>query len=266
MFGVGSKVVHPAYGAGIIHGIQRKRIGDHSQRYYVIDVPTRSLQVMVPVTRAEEIGLREVAKARHLRRTLSSVLRSTRSEDIEPDYRTRQAAFAEQIKSGSFRTVARVVGRLCLLGAKRPLGMSDARIYDQGKRFLAGELALATGQDGEAALSELDHDLAELVQANDLLQELQQDYQRAQDVIADQDLAEIVANTEQLATASEGDLVNAVAELAACVQALDNRPDVQRLLGHAQAALAQHLARHSGSSPEEALQEIEAALAAKEQA
>lgn len=261
MFAVGSKVVHPAYGAGTIYGIQHKRIGDHSQRYYVIDVPTRSLRVMVPVTRAEEIGLREVASAGQLRRVLGSVLRGTRSHEIEPDYRARQAAFAEQIKSGSFRIVARAVGRLCLLGAKRPLGVGDAQLYDQGKRILAGELALATGQEDDAALAELDRDLGELVQADELLRRLQEAHQRAHESIAAGDLAEIVIRTEQLTRAEESDLVNAVAELAACAEALDDRPDVQHLLGHAQAALARHLARHSSSSSEQALQEIEAALA-----
>jgi len=266
MFAVGSKVVHPAYGAGTIYGIQYKRIGDHSQRYYVIDMPTRSLQVMVPVTRAEEIGLREVASAGQLRRVLGAVLRSTRSQDIESDYRARQAAFAEQIKSGSFRTVARAVGRLCLLGAKRPLGVSDARLYDQGKRILAEELALATGQEDDAALAELDRDLGELVQADELLRRLQEAHQHAQEAIAAGDLEEIVIQTKRLAVAEEADLVNAVAELAACAEAHGGRTDVQRLLGHAKAALAQRLAGHSGSSLEEALQEIEVALTIEEQA
>jgi CarD family transcriptional regulator len=262
MFVIGSKVVHPAYGAGTIRSIQQKRIGDHTQRYYVIDVPTRSLQVMVPVTRAAAMGLREVASAGQLRRALGSVLRNTRRRDIESDYRVRQSAFTEQIKSGSFRTVARVVGRLCLLRARRPLGVNDARFYDQGKRLLAGELALATGQDSDAMLKELDHDLGELVQADELLQGLREACQQARQEIVAGDLSAIVLNTPMLLTAEEDDLVTAVAGLAACADAQPSRPDVDRLLGHAKAALAAHLARHSGCSSQDALKEIEAALAA----
>ena len=58
MFSVGDKVIHPAYGAGVIAEINEKQVGEQQCTYYIIELLTQPGTLMVPVDRAEVLGLR----------------------------------------------------------------------------------------------------------------------------------------------------------------------------------------------------------------
>ncbi|MCD6302499.1 MAG: hypothetical protein J7M15_03115 [Anaerolineae bacterium] len=152
MFAVGSKVVHPCYGAGTVVHVQEKSIGNNTRRYYVIDAVCKSMQVMVPVKRAADVGLREVGRQQHLIAVLKSCAVPPGDSEIESDLRVRQASMRDQLKSGSFHSVAEVVRKLFFLSEKRPLGTVDRQLFDRGKDFLASELALATDRDLDEAM------------------------------------------------------------------------------------------------------------------
>lgn len=152
MFAVGSKVVHPCYGAGTVVHVQKKSIGDNARRYYVIEAVCKSMQVMVPVNRATDLGLREVGRQQQLMAVLQSCAVPPEDDEIESDLRARQAAMRDQLKSGSFGSVADVVRKLFFLSEKRPLGTVDRQLFDRGKDLLASELALATDCDLEDAM------------------------------------------------------------------------------------------------------------------
>ena len=49
---------------------------------------------------------------------------------------------------------------LYFLNARRPLGTVDRQLLDQGREFLAGELALAVGQEIDEAMQTVQQHLA----------------------------------------------------------------------------------------------------------
>ena len=154
-YSVGSKVVHPSYGAGTIVDILAKTIGDTTHDYFVVDTAIHSMQVMVPIHRASDLGLRSVRSVTDLRTELaSSDVYDT--EGTRVDLRTRQADMRNCLKSGSFGQVAEIVRCLCMMNRRRPLGTIDRQLFDQGKQFLAGELALALDADTGTAMEELE--------------------------------------------------------------------------------------------------------------
>ena len=59
VFNVGDKVIHPSYGAGTILEINEKQVGEQQCTYYIIDLLTQAGTLMVPVSRADELGLRQ---------------------------------------------------------------------------------------------------------------------------------------------------------------------------------------------------------------
>ena len=60
-FEIGSPIVHPIHGAGVLKDITKRQVGGKQMEYYVIDFPYTSLgQVMVPVSMAEKVGLRSI--------------------------------------------------------------------------------------------------------------------------------------------------------------------------------------------------------------
>ncbi|MBC7234431.1 MAG: hypothetical protein H5T69_01210 [Chloroflexi bacterium] len=160
---VGSKVVHPCYGAGVITRIQEKSIGQATSTYYVIKTACRSMQVMVPVDRADSVGLRGVGEPSRLRSMLALCAHAPRDHEIEKDLRTRQNDMREQLKSGQFADAVAVARILFFLNHRRPLGTIDRQLLEQGKDLLAGELALAEDIDFGRARQEIESLLLQMV-------------------------------------------------------------------------------------------------------
>jgi CarD family transcriptional regulator len=159
---VGSKVVHPCYGAGTVLRIQKKSIGDATSTYYVIRTTCRSMQVMVAVNRAESAGLRGVGEPARLRNMLSLCSQPPHENEIERDLRARQNDMREQLKSGQFSTVVSVARILYYLNQRRPLGTIDRQLLEQGKDFLAAELALASDIEFARARQEVESMLLQM--------------------------------------------------------------------------------------------------------
>lgn len=165
VYPVGTKIVHPSYGAGTVVEVQEKSIGDMRQEYYVIDtVPSpRAMQVMVPVSKAEEIGLRKVGRLQELREMLSSLPEPLSDEEVENDFRSRKSMLQDLLKSGTFTDVAEAVYILRSMTTWRRLCMTDRKMFDKGKEMLAAELALASGQDLGDAMAEVEGCLKQMV-------------------------------------------------------------------------------------------------------
>ena len=59
MFNVGDKIVYPMHGAGTIISIEEKNILGETESYYTLEMPG-SVKVMVPTSKAEDIGVRSI--------------------------------------------------------------------------------------------------------------------------------------------------------------------------------------------------------------
>ncbi len=160
---VGSKVVHPCYGAGTIVKIQNKEVDAAVRSYYVISTISRPMQLMVAVDNADSAGLRKVGQETNLRQTLSVGAVRPADNEIPTDLRARQTEMREWLKSGAFDKVVEVVRRLFFLNARRPLGSVDRQMLDQGRELLAGELALSCDTKLNEAMHEIDGVLATML-------------------------------------------------------------------------------------------------------
>ena len=162
-YSVGSRVVHPCYGAGTIVRIQDKSIGDASHPYYVISTVFKSMEIMVPVHRADKVGLRSIGNETELRHALVNCGQLPREDAIGKDLRARQADMRERLKSGKFAVVSDVTRLLFFMNSRRPLGTVDRQLFEQGKEFLAGELSLAASMDMERAMQQVESSLVQML-------------------------------------------------------------------------------------------------------
>lgn len=154
MFEVGDKVVHPTHGAGVVASIEERQLVDEFHTYYVINLAASDMTLMVPVRTAEQIGLRPVARPAQVAaiyETLSSI-----PQELVNDFKQRQAALAEQLKSGDILDVARVVRDLHWRNAEHPLSPTESRQLDSAKQQLASELSLAEDIEVEKAMARID--------------------------------------------------------------------------------------------------------------
>jgi CarD family transcriptional regulator len=140
MFDIGDKVVHPTHGAGQVKGIKEQDLLEQYQRYYVIDLAVDSRTLMIPVSNAEEIGLRSISREA----VLSKVWRilSRTGEALSDDYKKRQERIQEKLKTGEVIKIAEVVRDLSTLKREEHLTSFDTKLLERAQQFLASEVAL----------------------------------------------------------------------------------------------------------------------------
>jgi CarD family transcriptional regulator len=154
MFKVGDKVVHPAHGAGVIAAVEQKDVLDDFNRYYVIDLAAQDMKLMVPVRMADEIGLRKVATKKGSREILGLV--GSDPDELPDDFKKRQAEIHERLREGSAESLATVVRDMAHRSHSKMYSPTEARLFDQARTMLGGEIALALGMDVPKALERID--------------------------------------------------------------------------------------------------------------
>jgi CarD family transcriptional regulator len=143
MFDIGDKVVHPTHGAGQVTGVKEQDLVEPYQRYYVIDLAVDDRTLMIPVSNAEEIGLRSISREAALSRVWRTL--SGTGESLSGDYKKRQKRIQKKLKTGDVIKVAEVIRDLSTLKREDHLTSFDTRLLDRAQQFLACEVALVEG-------------------------------------------------------------------------------------------------------------------------
>jgi len=149
MFDVGDKVVHPNHGAGQVTGIKEQDLLEQYHRYYVIDLTVDDRTLMIPVSKAKEIGLRSISQEAVLSQVWHTL--GAAAKTLLDDYKKRQARIEEKLKTGEAIKVAEVIRDLSARKREDRLTSFDTRLLERAEQFLAGEVALVEEvQVGEA--------------------------------------------------------------------------------------------------------------------
>jgi CarD family transcriptional regulator len=142
-FSVGDKVVHPHHGPGRVVSVERRELMDGPKRYYVIEIPGQGLTVYIPAGKADGAGVRLAMSQSRLPRLLS-MLRA-RPRLLPEDYKERQEQISAQLKTGRVMQLARVVRDLTWHRKIAHLTKTDTDYLKQGRKLLAAEMALVSG-------------------------------------------------------------------------------------------------------------------------
>ena len=168
MYTVGSGVVHPYYGPGIIIEIRQASLGSTMQPCYVIRTSSRNPTLFtIPASLDEQREIRPVADLSFLRMCLLRLCEPPREGQIEQDFAARQRHMRQSLGSGSFEQIVSIVHKLYFLSSKHPLSMIDRRLLEKGEELLAGELALASDTSVAEARREVERNLAKMPNAEE---------------------------------------------------------------------------------------------------
>lgn len=140
MFNVGDKIVYPMHGAGTIDAIEEKDILGEKQNYYIIKMPGE-VKVMVPISKASDIGVRSVIDKAEAGKVLE-VLEANETE-MSNNWNKRYKENMEKIKSGSIYEVADVVRNLSYKQKEKGLSTGEKKMLNNAKQILVSELVLA---------------------------------------------------------------------------------------------------------------------------
>lgn len=140
MFNVGDHIVYPMHGAGIIDAIEEKDILGEKQTYYILKMPGE-VKVMVPTSKAEEVGVRNIIDKSKVEKVFE-VLQEEKIDTSE-NWNKRYRNNMDKIKSGDIYEVADVVRNLSFKQKEKGLSTGEKKMLSNAKQILISELVLA---------------------------------------------------------------------------------------------------------------------------
>lgn len=137
-FKVNQKIVYPSQGVGKITEIKERSFKDEMVLYYVIYLEVSDMTVMVPVTRAEELGIRAIVSKKEAQKALELI-----SEEFEPipsDWKLRYQMNLDLLKKGSVVDIATIVRSLYHRSKVKELPILERKLYDSARKLLEDEI------------------------------------------------------------------------------------------------------------------------------
>jgi len=149
-------VVHPQHGAATIQKKVKQAFGGKKQDYFVLDIATEQLTVMVPLDKVDDLIRPVISKTKS-----RDVLKSLKGEPEEAgsNWSRWYKVLNEKMTSGDIFQVAEVVRDLSF--AQQTKGISPAlkRMLSKARLTLSSELAFSLEIDEEEAIKRLDRAL-----------------------------------------------------------------------------------------------------------
>jgi CarD family transcriptional regulator len=120
--------------------------------YYIIYLEVSDMTIMVPVDKADELGIRPIVDKREANRALKLI-----SEDYEPvtaDWKLRYQTNLDLLKKGSVLDIATVVRALYHRSRIKELPILERKLYDSALKLLVDEISFSL-QKGKEEVEEL---------------------------------------------------------------------------------------------------------------
>lgn len=140
MFNIGDKIVYPMHGAGTIDSIEEKDILGEKQSYYILRMPGE-VKVMVPIAKAEEVGVRSIIDKSSADKVFN-VLEQDETE-MNKNWNKRYRDNMDKLKSGDIYEIADVVRNLSFKQKEKGLSTGEKKMLNNAKQILVSELVLA---------------------------------------------------------------------------------------------------------------------------
>ena len=136
---VGQEVVYPLQGVGYINSIEKRKFKDKKLLYYIIYLGVTDMTVMVPVDKADEVGIRAIVDKEKAQEAL--VLIAQDYEPITADWKMRYQMNLDLLKKGSVLDIATVVRTLYHRSKVKELPILERKLYDSALKLLVDEIS-----------------------------------------------------------------------------------------------------------------------------
>ena len=140
-FVVNQKIVYPSQGVGKITEIKERLFKENKILYYVIYLDVSDMTIMVPVDKAEELGIRSIVLPAEANKALE--LLSQEFEPIPSDWKLRYQMNLDLLKKGSVMDIATIVRSLYHRSKVKELPILERKLYDSARKLLEDEVAFS---------------------------------------------------------------------------------------------------------------------------
>lgn len=138
---VNQEVVYPLQGVGHINSIEKRNFKEKEILYYVIYLEVSDMTVMVPVDKADELGIRAIVPKKQAEEALKLI-----SEDYEPvstDWKMRYQLNLDLLKKGSVTDIATVVRALYHRSRVKELPILERKLFDNALKLMVDEISFS---------------------------------------------------------------------------------------------------------------------------
>ncbi len=149
MYRVGTKVVYPTHGVGLVEAIEKKEVSGGRQSFYILRILGSGMTIMVPTKNAARVGLRGVIEASEIPKVMAILKQNDLK--ISPNWNRRFKDNLERIKTGSLYEVALVLRKLVLLQKERSLSFGEKKMLENVRGLIVSEISHASGVDQQVA-------------------------------------------------------------------------------------------------------------------
>ena len=146
-FKVNQKVVYPSQGVGVVTEIFEKKFKEEMNLYYKIYIEASDMIVMVPVAKAEELGIRQIVSKKEAEAALE--LLSAEFEPITSDWKLRYQMNLALLTKGTVKDIATIVRCLYNRSKVKELPILERKLYDSAKKLLEDEISFALGKSSK---------------------------------------------------------------------------------------------------------------------
>jgi CarD family transcriptional regulator len=145
VYKVDQRVVYPSQGVGRIMDIKEKTFKDSKILYYTVYLEFSDMTVMVPVDKADDLGIRAIVPKDQAEHALAFI--SEEYAPIPTDWKLRYQMNLDLLKKGSVLDIASVVRSLYHRSKIKELPILERKLYDSALNILQDEISFSLGKN-----------------------------------------------------------------------------------------------------------------------
>jgi CarD family transcriptional regulator len=148
----GQEIVYPLQGVGQVVSIEERAFRNTKLLYYIIYLEVSDMTIMVPVDKADELGIRPIVDKKEANKALKLI--SEAYEPVPADWKLRYQTNLDLLKKGSVLDIATVVRALYHRSRVKELPILERKLYDSALKLLVDEISFSL-QKGKEEVEEL---------------------------------------------------------------------------------------------------------------
>ncbi len=146
MFRIGEMVCYPMHGVGSVEAIEEHTVLGETSQYYLLRFIMGRMTAMVPVSAADQVGLRALAEPSVCERVILSLTEESTIAESE-NWNQRYRENLDKLRIGQIGDVADVVKCLMKRDQQKGLSAGERKMFLTARQVLVAELAAATGRN-----------------------------------------------------------------------------------------------------------------------
>lgn len=146
-FKIGDMIVYPNQGLGVIEDIQKEKYYGEEFVIYHVRILTNDTLVLVPLSNAEEIGIRKLIPQESIEKIYKFM--GNGGVEVMMNWKGRYKEHVSLMRSGAILDIALVLKSLFYLNLIKPLSFREKKMMEKAKELIVTEISEVNDCSGE---------------------------------------------------------------------------------------------------------------------